>query len=320
MLPSHGRRTQGQGPPGTGGLNSDASQVLMSRTLQGVLLQILALAFFVSMDALLKVLVADHAVPQLMFVRFVVHSLLVILGVRLLTGSVPFRSRMPGLQTLRSLMLATANAALSTSLIYIPLADATAVSFAAPVLTVALAALWLREKVSPRRWIGVGIGFVGVLVALRPPFLTGEPLHWAMLLPLVTAVANTIYQLLTRRLASVDDPRTTFIHTGIAAAAVTGLAQPFVWVTPSVWDWPLFALLGVLGGLGHCLLVLAFARAPASVLAPISYTQLLWAAIAGVLVFGHWPDGWTVLGAAIIAAGGVLVAIPGRRPPPPGPA
>jgi drug/metabolite transporter (DMT)-like permease len=286
----------------------------MSRTLQGVALQIAALALFVAMDSLLKLLVVDHPVPQLMFVRFVFHVLLVTVAVRLITGGLPFRSRAPLLQTARSLMLAVANAALSVALIHVPLADATAVSFAAPVLTVALAAAWLRERVSPRRWIGVAVGLAGVLVALRPPFLTGEALHWAMTLPLVTAVANSAYQLLTRRLAAVDDPRTTFLHTGIAAAAVTGLAQPFVWQAPAAWDWPLFAALGLLGGLGHCLLVLAFARAPASVLAPMSYTQLIWAGLAGVAVFGDWPDGWTLLGAAVIAAGGVLVALPDRRP------
>jgi len=284
----------------------------MSRTLQGILLQTVALALFVAMDALLKVLVAHHPVAQLMFVRFVFHTLMVVLVLWLFTGAVPFRSRAPALQTLRSVALAVANAALSVSLIHIPLADATAVAFAAPVMTVACAALWLGERVSPRRWVGVGVGFLGVLVALRPPFLTGEPLHWAMLLPLVTAVANTAYQLLTRRLATVDDPRTTFVHTSIAAAVLTSFAQPFVWQQPALGDWPLFAALGLFGGLGHCLLVLAFARAPASVLAPLSYTQLLWAGMAGVLVFGDWPDGWTAAGACIIAVGGVLVALPQR--------
>jgi len=284
----------------------------MSRTLQGILLQTVALALFVAMDALLKVLVAHHPVAQLMFVRFVFHTLMVVLVLWLFTGAVPFRSRAPALQTLRSVALAVANAALSVSLIHIPLADATAVAFAAPVMTVACAALWLGERVSPRRWVGVGVGFLGVLVALRPPFLTGEPLHWAMLLPLVTAVANTAYQLLTRRLATVDDPRTTFVHTSIAAAVLTSFAQPFVWQQPALGDWPLFAALGLFGGLGHCLLVLAFARAPASVLAPLSYTQLLWAGMAGVLVFGDCPDGWTAAGACLIAVGGVLVALPQR--------
>jgi drug/metabolite transporter (DMT)-like permease len=287
----------------------------MSRTLQGVLLQLVALALFVGMDALLKLLVAFYPVPQLMFLRFAVHTVFVVVAVRMFTGSVPWRSRAPLLQTLRSASLAVANASLSVALIYVPLADATAVMFAAPVFTVAFAALLLGEVVSPRRWIGVAVGLVGVLVAIRPPFLTGEPLHWAMLLPLVTAAMNTVYQLLTRKLAAEDDPRTTFIHTSLAALALTAVAQPFVWVTPAASDLPWMLLLGLMGAAGHCLLVLAFARAPASVLAPMSYSQLIWAGLAGVLVFGDWPDGWTLLGAVVIAAGGVLVALPGRQPP-----
>jgi drug/metabolite transporter (DMT)-like permease len=286
---------------------------MMSRTFQGVLLQFVALAFFVGMDALLKLMVAYYPVPQLMFVRFVAHTFIIVVGVRLFTGGLPWRSRAPLLQTLRSATLAVANGALAVALIHIPLADATAVIFASPAITVAAAALWLRERVSPRRWLGVAIGLAGVLVALRPPFLSGEPLHWAMLLPVVTAVANSAYQLLTRHLAVVDDPRTTFIHTGLAALVLTGLLQPFVWQTPPLADLPWMLLLGLLGGVGHSLLVLAFARAPASVLAPMSYTQLLWAGLAGVLVFNDWPDGWTLIGAAVIVVGGVLT-LPGRTP------
>lgn len=286
----------------------------MSRTLQGVLLQLLALALFVAMDSLLKVMVASYPVPQLMFLRFAVHVVFVVLAVRIFTGSLPWRSRAPLLQTLRSATLAGASASFIVALMHVPLADATAVMFAAPVLTVALAALWLGEKVSARRWLGVVIGLAGVMVAIRPPFLTGEPLHWAMLLPLVTAVMNTFYQLLTRKLAAEDDPRTTFLHTSLAALALTALAQPFVWVAPAPSDLPWMLVLGLIGAAGHCLLVLAFARAPASVLAPMSYSQLVWAGLAGVLVFGDWPDGWTLLGAAVIAAGGVLVALPARKP------
>jgi drug/metabolite transporter (DMT)-like permease len=285
----------------------------MSRSLAGVLIQLLALAFFVAMDALLKLLVQRYAVPQLMFIRFLAHAVFVVIAVRAMTGSLPWRSRAPLLQTLRSALLAVANGALAVALIHVPLADATAVVFAAPALTVAAAAIWLNERVSPRRWIGVAVGLAGVAVAIRPPFLTGEPLHWAMLLPLVTAVANSGYQLLTRRLAAVDDPRTTFLHTSLAACALAALVQPFVWVTPATADVPWLLLLGLLGAAGHMLMVLAFARAPASVLAPMSYSQILWAALAGFLVFGDWPDGWTLAGAAVIALGGVLVALPDRK-------
>ncbi len=284
----------------------------MSRPLQGVLNQLVALAFVVAQDALLKLLVARYAVPQLMFIRFVAHIFFVLVAVRLISGSVPWRSRAPWLQRLRAARLAIANGALAVARIHIPLADATAVIFAAPALTVAAAAIWLGERVSPRRWAGVAIGLLGVGIAIRPPFLTGEPLHWAMLLPIVTAVANSGYQLLTRRLAGLDDPRTTFLHTSLAACALAALAQPFVWVTPAWVDLPWMALLGLLGAAGHMLLVLAFARAPASILAPMSYTQILWAGLAGLLVFGDFPDGWTLVGAAVICLGGVLVALPGR--------
>ncbi|MGG5818871.1 DMT family transporter [Falsiroseomonas sp. HW251] len=285
----------------------------MSRSLQGVLIQLVALVFFVAMDAMLKLLVQRYAVPQLMFVRFVAHTLFVVVAVKAISGSVPWRSRAPLLQTARSVLLATANGALAVALIYVPLADATAVIFAAPALTVAAAALWLGERVSPRRWLGVAVGLAGVVLAIRPPFLTGEPLHWAMLLPLVTAVTNSGYQLLTRRVAAVDDPRTSFLHTSLAACVLTGLAQPFVWVTPAAADIPAMLMLGLLGAAGHTLMVLAFARAPASVLAPMSYSQILWACLAGLLVFGDWPDGWTLAGAVVIGVGGVLVALPGRN-------
>jgi drug/metabolite transporter (DMT)-like permease len=200
----------------------------------------------------------------------------------------------------------------SHALARVPLADATAVNFASPLFTVALAAAWLGETVTWRRWLGIGIGLLGVVVALRPPFLTGGPMpHWAILLPLGTAAVYAVYQIMTRRLAAIDDPRTTILHTGIAAAFATSVAQPFVWTWPaSGWGWAGLGVLGALGGIGHALLVMAFARAPASLLAPLTYTQLVWAVLASMLVFGDWPDGFTLLGALIIAAGGVLVVMP----------
>ena len=196
-------------------------------------------------------------------------------------------------------MLAGCNLMFSSALRHLPLTDATAIGFASPLFTVALAAVWLREKVGRRRWLGVGIGLAGVLVALRPPFLTGgEPVHWAAILPLGTAAMFAVYQILTRKLAAIDDPRTTILHTGFAGAVATSLVQPLSGSWPVGLDWGLLVLLGLLGALGHGLLVLAYARAPVSLLAPLSYTQLVWATLSGVLVFADWPDGWTLLGAA----------------------
>ena len=282
-------------------------------TLLGVALHLSALVLFVCMDTLVKLLTAQFAVPQLMWARFLFSMLIAAAAIRLVTGSLPWRSRAPGLQVVRSLLLAVCNLLFSSALVFLSLTDATAIGFASPLFTVALAAWWLRERVGWRRWLGVGIGMLGLLIALRPPFLTGgAPMHPAALLPLGTAACFAVYQILTRKLAMVDDSRTTILHTGFAATIATSLVQPFVWVWPSATDWLVLLLLGVLGGAGHGLLVLAYARAPVSLLAPLSYTQLVWTTLAGILVFADWPDAATLLGAAIIAAGGVLVALPQR--------
>lgn len=288
----------------------------MSGRLAGVALQLTALAVFVCMDTMLKLLTARFVVPQLMWARFFFGLLAAALFFLLLRGRLPWRSRAPWLQAARSLLLAASNLLFSSALAHLPLTDCTAIGFASPLFTVALAALWLRESVGPRRWIGVGIGFLGVLIALRPPFLTGgAPMHWAAILPLGTAATFAVYQILTRRLATIDDPRTTILHTGLAASLATSLALPLVWTPPAAGDWVLLVALGLLGGIGHGLLVLAYARAPASLLAPMSYTQLIWASLSALLVFGEPPDPITLLGAAVIALGGVLVALPDHRRP-----
>ena len=279
----------------------------------GVLLQLCALMIFVMMDTLLKVMAADFPVLQIIWARFLFAFITVAIALRISMGRFPWRSRAPGLQALRSLLLAGCSILFTAALARIPLADATAVGFASPLITVALAALVLREKVNPRRWCGVALGFVGVMVALRPPFLTGAPVHWAYLLPLGTACMFAVYQILTRRLAALDDSRVTIFHTGLAASLATSLAQPMVFIPASTVQWGILISVGVLGAVSHGFLVLAYARAPASLLAPLSYTQLVWASVAGILVFADWPDGITLLGAAIIAAGGILTALPQRN-------
>ena len=133
-----------------------------------------------------------------------------------------------------------------------------------------------------------------------------------MLLPLGTAALFAVYQILTRKLASIDDARTTILHTSLAASLVTSALLPTAWIWPTAGGWGVLVLLGILGGAGHGLMVLAFARAPVSLLAPLSYTQMIWAVLAGMLVFADFPDTVTVAGMIVIAAGGLLVALPDR--------
>lgn len=284
----------------------------MDRPLQGVALQLAALMLFVLMDTLFKLLSGFHA-GQLAWARFTFSALAVVLTLRVMMGRLPWRSRAPGLQLLRSLLLLGCTLSFAEALAHIPLADATEVGFASPIITVALAAILLREAVGWRRWLGVMVGLVGVMIAVRPPFLTGLPLHWAYLLPLATATMFAFYQIITRRLSTLDDPRVTILHTSLAAALAATLMQPFVFTPPSALEWGGLVMVGLLGALSHGLLVLAHARAPASLLAPLSYSQLIWAMLAGVLVFADWPDRFTLVGAVVIAAGGILSALPRRE-------
>ena len=272
------------------------------------------LLIFVAMDTSIKWMTGGFPPAQVIWARFLFSFLAVALFFRLWLGRLPWRSRAPGLQALRSLTLLGCSLLFATALSRIPLADATAVGFASPLLTIALAALVLKERVGARRWLGVAIGFAGVMVALRPPFLTGFVPDWGYLLPLGTALGFAWYQILTRRLAALDDARVTIFHTGLAATLGACLIQPFVFVPPSPAQWAFLAAVGLLGAVGHGFLVMAYARASASLLAPLSYSQLVWATLAGVLVFGERPDGWTLLGALVIALGGVLAALPQRNP------
>ena len=121
------------------------------------------------------------------------------------------------------------------------------------------------------------------------------------------ALCNALYQLVTRRLRTVDDPLTTLLYTALAGSVVLSAVVPFVWVVPVIEHWPLFALMGVLGGASHFTLIKAFQRAPAATVAPFSYVSLLWAVAIGFVLFGDLPDLWTLVGAVIIASGGMYI-------------
>lgn len=269
-----------------------------------------ALLCFVGMDALIKAATVWLPVLQILWARFVVHLLCVALALKLTGRRVLPVSNRPGLQAVRSLVLAVCNLTFTAAIAFIPLAEATAINFIAPLFVLVLSGWWLKEAVGWRRWATVAIGIVGVLIILRPG--TGAT-HPAAFLVLVTAVLFAVYAVMTRLLARHDDAMTTIFHTGLAASAVTTLAVPFVWVTPPAIGIAQLVVIGALGSFGHYLMILAYAAAPASLLAPFGYTQLVWASLFGWLVFADVPDLPTILGGCVIALGGVLSVIEGRR-------
>lgn len=185
-----------------------------------------------------------------------------------------------------------------------PLADVIAIGFIAPFLITALAALFLGEPVGPRRWIACAFGFLGALIILRP----GLEVGWATaLLPLGTAMFYACYVVLTRLLGASHDARLLLAFNGIVGAPVMLALMPFVGLWPLPMEWLGLAAIGLLSGGAHLLIITAYRMAPASLLAPFQYLEIVGVTALGYVVFGDFPDGWSWLGIAIIVAAGLFV-------------
>lgn len=281
--------------------------------LRGILLLFCSLFFFAALDATAKFLTQTYSVPLLVWARYVVHCLLMaaLVGPRLGWGLV--RTRQPLLLVVRGLCLVGCTGFGVAALARMPLAETTAIAFTAPLLVALMAGPTLGERLTPLRWGVVAAGFAGVLLIARPGAgITPD----GVALALGAASCFAAYQILTRYLAASESTLTMLFHTALAGSVVMTLALPLYWdalVTPPLGDALLICALGILGGTGHLLLTRAFRHAPASLISPFTYLQLVWATLLGAAVFGHWPDGWAFTGMAVIVAGGVALALSANR-------
>lgn len=273
--------------------------------LRGILLLVAAVSLFGVVDGISKMLAETQSLGQIMVARYA-------LAVPVLLATSPpagwsrlFQTTRPGLQILRAIAPLIIGGAMVLAVRYLPLADATAILFAGPFLVVALSASMLGERVRAASWIGVIVGFAAVLIVARPGF--GELSQYTVF-PLIAAVFYALFQLMTRRLgAAGEDPNTT-----LAWTLATGLvvAVPFAiltWAPASPTALLLMVALGLVFGASQALMARAFIHAPANVLTPFTYTQIIAATIFGVAVFGAVPDPWTLLGIAMIIGAGVYV-------------
>jgi drug/metabolite transporter (DMT)-like permease len=275
-----------------------------SPALRGILLYLAAIFLFTCLDTLSKYMTRDYHVVQMAWGRYVFHAAFVLALTPKHGLLASLRSKRPGFQILRASLLMFVTLLFFIALTFLPLADVTAIAFVAPLIVTALAFFVLKEKVGIRRWSAILVGLVGVLIIIRPGFAV---IHWAVFAALALAVMNAFYHLATRMLAGVDSPQTTIFYTGLVGAVGFSLVVPFFWTPPDFIGWVMLVALGLLGGLSHYLMILAYARAPASTLAPYAYTAIVWVTIQGYLVFGDFPDAWTMLGAAIIVGSGLYV-------------
>lgn len=209
------------------------------------------------------------------------------------------------LQVIRSMLLFLSTVANFIALQYLQLAETVSIVFSTPLMVALIAGPLLGEWVGPRRLIAIGLGFVGVLIVTRPGM---GSMHPAALLSVGGSVAYAFYALTTRILAAHDSSQTTMVYSGLAGLALMTPLLPWLWTTPdSLTAWGLFLSLGLYGAFGHWLLILAHARAPAAILSPFIYSQILWMLALGYFVFGDWPDLWTLIGSSVVIASGLYL-------------
>ena len=269
----------------------------------GIVYMLLTTLFFVTLDATAKYLMDALPVAQVVWSRFTFHMIFVsvLLGPRLATY---IRSSTLKLQLVRSALMVSTNALFFIGLQFAALTTATAIIFLGPVFVTVLAIPLLGESVGVRRWAGVAFGFIGAMIIIRPG---SGVLDFAAIFFLGAAVTHACYQIITRKIRSADHPFTTLIYTAVVGAVVTSCIVPFQWVTPSVGQLGLMALLGACGAVGHYFLIKSLQAAPAAAVVPFSYTSLVWATLYGYFLFAELPDAWTVVGAAVIAGSGLYI-------------
>lgn len=282
------------------------------RPLLGIVLLVLSTWSLSSLDASGKwIMAAGLPLLVMCWARYAIHIVLVA-GVMIpLRGISVLKAKRPVDQILRGVIMLFATLSFFSALRYLPQAEATAINFLAPLLVLALAPMLLKEPPKLSRWLAAIVGFIGVLLIIRP----SAGLHpLGVLFGLITAVLFATQFIITRRLA-VEDAITTLIWSGMVGTVFTTLLMPFI--LPEVWSllrsfdskhWLILSATGVFGALGHLLQIQAYQQAPASVLAPFVYLQIISAAALGWLIWGQFPDALSWLGIGIVCGSGIVIA------------
>ena len=278
--------------------------------LTGILLAVSAMLVIPFNDGIAKVLTARYPVAEIVWGRYVFHFLLLLPLILRKHGP---RSLLPdraGLHLLRGAFTVCATFFFFWALKTLPMADTLALMFSYPFLITALSPWLLGEKVGPRRWTAVVVGMLGAIVIIRPGT---DVFQWSSLLGMAAALCMASYWIVTRRVSGSAPPLVAAAYaalTGIVAMPVLFAAD---WVLPSATDVALLAAMGAIGAGYHLLLVKALDFAPASVLAPLGYCEMINATLIGYLVFGDFPDALTWTGIAIVIAAGIYISVRERR-------
>ena len=270
----------------------------------GIVLAILAGFLFVSSDTVVKLVRQDLPVAMVVWGRFTAHFLLMLFLFPGRKINKLFKVNNFKLVIFRGILLLLCTCLFFTAIGYIGLAEANSIMFISPFFVVALSIPLLKEKVGIRRWSAVIIGFIGIVIILRPGF---QEIHWAYFLIIGVAFFFALFTILTRTLSFTETAISMWFYTALVGMVGSSTIVWYFWQTPTLSQSLMLLFIGAIGGGSHYIVIKAYQRASASMLAPFQYFQIIWATIYGLLVFDVAPDGWTWLGTAIIIASGLYV-------------
>jgi drug/metabolite transporter (DMT)-like permease len=276
------------------------------RILRAIVSTVVAMACFAILNAMSKTLsTSGYPVIEVIWARYVFAFVFMLVMFLPRNGRDLFAIRRLGTQVVRGLLLFFSSFFYFHGVVYLPLATAAAISLSSPLIVTALSTRLLGEPVGPRRWAAVAVGFIGALIIVRPGHTDFD---WHIMWVVASTVCSAFYQLFSRRYGQTERPDASATVATIVGTVAASPFMPFEWVMPaSAWHVVLFVGMGVMAGVGHYFLTIAYSQAPAAVVSPFNYTQLIGAAVLGYLVFDESPDRWTWIGAAVIIGSGLYI-------------
>jgi S-adenosylmethionine uptake transporter len=268
---------------------------------RGIAYALVGIVLYNLSDATAKFMTNHVSVPQVALALYVWMILLslILAPTPKIRGIV--RTSHPALQFTQAGCELTGGLMFYMALSYMPFADVIAIGFVSPFFVTVLAALVLKEAVGREKWVACTFGFLGAMIILRPGF---SAFGWPSLLPIGAALFSAIYAIITRRIGSRESSATLLFYIGITGAAILGTVLPFTWVAPTPMAWLGLAVVGVLGAAARFSVIRSYSLAPASLIQPFRYLQIVGATVFGLIVFGDFPDLWTWVGTAVIIASG----------------
>ncbi|MDP2810059.1 MAG: DMT family transporter [Rhodocyclaceae bacterium] len=277
----------------------------------GILLMLGAGLCFAALDATSKHLTQTFPVPMLVWARYTVHLLLMVVFLAPSMRAKLIATQRPIALTARALMLVGTTGFAMAAFSIMPLAESTAILFVTPLIVVILASWLLKESVSTGRWIAIVAGFAGALLIARPG---GALSTQGIILMSLAAGCYAIYQVQTRHMSVTENTVTMLFYTALVGTVSMSLAAPLYWggPMPDAWQGLSIASLGIFGGTGHLLMTRAFRHAPASTLSPFLYAQLVWAMLLGWMFYEHLPDLLSIAGMAVIVGSSLSIALSER--------